>query len=88
MEESGGRYGVPPRRFAVGLGCEVAHAHRLVYARGMDLEDPATDVPIGLNCRLCERENCPQRAFPPMGRPLTVDENRRPVAPYPFTDAP
>jgi len=28
----------PQPRFAIGLGCEIRHAARLVYAAGLDLE--------------------------------------------------
>jgi len=40
-------------------------------------------VPIGMGCKVCEREACPQRAFPPIGRALDVNENRSRFAPYP-----
>lgn len=78
-----GGYGQPAVEFALGLGCDLAHASRLVYARGLALEDPATAVPIGPGCRLCERDDCAQRAFPLIGRPLDIDERRSPRAPYP-----
>jgi XRE family transcriptional regulator, fatty acid utilization regulator len=32
---------------------------------------------------VCERDACPQRAFPPIGRALDVNENRSRFAPYP-----
>jgi predicted transcriptional regulator/transcriptional regulator with XRE-family HTH domain len=57
-------YGRPQKMFAVGLGCDLRHAHRLVYSRGLDLSDPGAATPIGLGCKVCERRNCPQRAFP------------------------
>ena len=63
-------------RFAIGLGCELRHAARLVYAAGFDLEK-TEGTPIGVNCRLCERENCSQRAEPPLTRTLILDENTR-----------
>ena len=68
----------PQPRFAIGLGCEIRHAARLVYATGIDLEK-AEGTPIGVNCRLCERENCSQRAEPPITRTLILDENTRRV---------
>ncbi|HEX8151673.1 MAG TPA: short-chain fatty acyl-CoA regulator family protein, partial [Thermoanaerobaculia bacterium] len=34
-------------------------------------------VPIGTTCRLCERLDCDQRAFPPLQHAVTVDENVR-----------
>src|SRR5690606_7790461 len=77
------RHGAVPKVFAVGLGCELRHARRLVYSAGLDLADPRAAVPIGLGCKVCDRPACPQRAFPPAGRPLLVNENTSTVAPYP-----
>ena len=31
-------------------------------ADGLDLEAPQAAVPVGINCRLCERADCRQRA--------------------------
>ena len=56
----------PDTYFAIGLGCEIASAGELVYADGLDLSDPEAAVPIGVNCRVCERTDCAQRAFPPL----------------------
>ncbi|MDF0528302.1 acetate metabolism transcriptional regulator RamB [Tsukamurella sp. 8F] len=81
VERRAARYGQPSKTFAIGLGCELRHAHRLVYARGLDLEN-TNATPIGAGCRVCERENCPQRAFPAIGRPLDVDEHRSTISPY------
>jgi len=76
-------YGDPGKIFAIGLGCDIRHASRLVYARGLDLGDPAAATPIGAGCKVCEREACPQRAFPLIGRAVTVDENLSAPIPYP-----
>jgi len=76
-------YGVPGKTFAVGLGCDIRHASRLVYSRGLDLANPDMATPIGAGCKVCERPNCLQRAFPPIGRAVTVDENRSTTTPYP-----
>lgn len=76
-------YGAPGKRFAVGLGCDIRHAGRLVYSRGLDLADPAAATPIGPGCKLCDRPACPQRAFPPIGRPLAISENESAATPYP-----
>jgi predicted transcriptional regulator/plasmid maintenance system antidote protein VapI len=81
VERRASRYGQPGKTFAIGLGCELRHAHRLVYSKGLDLSgDIAT--PIGAGCRVCERDNCPQRAFPVLGRALDIDEHRSTVSPY------
>ncbi|MFN7108487.1 MAG: short-chain fatty acyl-CoA regulator family protein [Brevundimonas sp.] len=68
---------------AVGLGCELRHAHRLAYAHGLDLERPDV-TPIGPACRLCHRHPCAERAAAPIDRPLAVDDWSKSVSPYPF----
>ena len=81
VERRASRYGQPGKTFAIGLGCEVRQANRLIYSEGLDLSsDSAT--PIGAGCRVCERDNCPQRAFPALGRSLDIDEHRSTVSPY------
>ncbi|WP_374772344.1 short-chain fatty acyl-CoA regulator family protein [Streptomyces sp. NBC_01310] len=80
-----GGWGEPGKTFAIGLGCEIRHASRLVYADGLDLDNTAAATPIGMGCRLCERLDCPQRAVPPLGRVLAVDENSSTFIPYPVT---
>src|SRR6185312_16338067 len=81
VERRASRYGQPGKTFAIGLGCELRHAHRLVYSEGLDLTgDIAT--PIGAGCRVCDRDRCPQRAFPALGRALDLDEHRSTVSPY------
>ncbi len=79
--EAGG-YGEPEKTFAIGLGCDVRHASRLVYSRGLALDDPSAATPIGVGCKVCERPSCPQRAFPLIGRALVVDESRSGFTPY------
>ncbi len=75
-------WGRAQQQFSIGLGCDVRYAHRLVYARGLDLKDPHAATPIGMGCRVCERSGCPQRAFPFAARALQVDENASGFAPY------
>ena len=62
---------------AVGIGCPVRDAKKLVYADGYDLANTDAAVPIGVTCRLCERLDCEQRAFPPLQHGMKVDENVR-----------
>lgn len=71
------------KRFAIGLGCELAHADRLVYAAGIDLSDAEAMVPIGAGCKICDRPACPQRAFPYLGRPVLVHPDWSTDLPYP-----
>jgi hypothetical protein len=79
--ESGG-FHAPRTVHALALGCEVSYAKRLVYADGVDLESREAVVPVGLTCRLCERMDCEQRAFPPLQHPLRVQEDVRGVSFY------
>ena len=83
VSRTGGGWGVPGKEFSVALGCDIRHAPQLVYSRGLDLARPEAAVPIGMGCKVCERDACPQRAFPPIGRALDVNENRSRFAPYP-----
>ena len=73
-------YGLPAKTFA--LGCDLKHADRLVYSQGLDLDDPNSQTPIGIGCKLCERDSCAQRAFPSALHPLAIDANSRTFAPY------
>ncbi|MFJ8629673.1 short-chain fatty acyl-CoA regulator family protein [Streptomyces sp. NPDC093568] len=81
-----GGWGEPGKTFAIGLGCEIRHAHRLVYSDGLDLTSPSAATPIGMGCRVCERLDCPQRAAPPLGRTLRIDQHTSTFVPYPVTD--
>ncbi len=78
-------YGAIEPSFAIGLGCEIKYANRLIYAKRLDL-NTVEATPIGVNCRLCERPACPQRAAPPVLRTLLVDEQTRSVSPFTFKD--
>jgi predicted transcriptional regulator/transcriptional regulator with XRE-family HTH domain len=82
VRREGGGYHAPHTTLAVGLGCEVSYARELVYADGVDLQSREAIVPVGLTCRLCERVDCEQRAFPALQHPLRVDENVRGVSFY------
>jgi predicted transcriptional regulator/transcriptional regulator with XRE-family HTH domain len=74
-----------PREAAVGLGCEISFADQLVYSAGLDLKDADAAVPIGSNCKVCDREDCRHRAFPPIGKALRVDAHERRTVPYNVT---
>ncbi|BAU95091.1 transcriptional regulator [Corynebacterium suranareeae] len=60
-------FGNPVAEFAIGLGCDISEAPGLVYSQGLNL-DPESAAQIGPGCRICPRENCVQRAFPPSGK--------------------
>ncbi len=75
LRDKMGGFHAPHALHAVGIGCELRYAKELVYADGIDLSQNA--VEIGVACRVCERMNCPQRAFPSMTEPLRIDETVR-----------
>ncbi len=64
-------------RLAVTLGCAIEHASKIVYARPFQIGDPDLIAPIGINCRLCPRQACAQRAHQPLHLELPIDEHRR-----------
>lgn len=70
------------RRYAIGLGCEVADAGQVVYADEIALDSDRSVTPIGVSCRLCDRPDCAQRAFPPVGRSISIDPHVRRAVPY------
>jgi XRE family transcriptional regulator, fatty acid utilization regulator len=84
VERPGGSFHAPASRYAIGIGCDVARAGELVYADGIDLTRLDVAAEIGVGCRLCERENCRQRAFPPLQHRLVVDEKVRGPSAYSF----
>jgi predicted transcriptional regulator/DNA-binding XRE family transcriptional regulator len=84
IEKRGGGFHAPVTRHAIGLGCDIAHAGALVYADGFDIGHPDAATEIGVGCRLCERTDCRQRAFPPLQHRLIVDETVKGPSAYAF----
>ena len=82
VRKEGGGYQLTPSRFAIGLGCRAEFAHELVYADGLDVANPHAAVPVGITCRLCERSECAQRAFPALQQRMNIDENTRALSFY------
>jgi len=82
VSKSGGSYGAPVRRFAIGLGCEVKHSDALIYADNLDISNAKAYEPIGISCRICERAECHQRSVPPLERRLIITPDARGVLPY------
>ena len=68
---------------AIGLGCDIRHAHKLSCAEVYDLER-APVTPVGPACTICPRVDCAYRATPPAGRMLAVDRTRKTISPFPF----
>jgi predicted transcriptional regulator/DNA-binding XRE family transcriptional regulator len=82
MEGPAAAWGEPPPTHVIAMGCDVAHAGEVVYADGLNLDQAA--VGIGLSCRLCDRQNCRSRAFPPLEHRLALDPNLESDSPYGF----
>lgn len=82
VQSGQGGFGAPIKTFAVALGCDLTHAERLVYAKGLDMKNPELATKIGPGCKVCERANCPQRAFPMVGRPMNTSTTEARFAPY------
>ena len=76
------RLGSIAAEFAIGIGVAAELAAPLAAARGVDLKGDAT--PVGLGCRRCLREHCPQRSLPPAGRAIIVNERERALSPIAF----
>ena len=86
-------FGLRPRRTAVLLGFEAAHADDVIYCDtlpGADEISGSVDkstaglVKIGPSCRLCERRGCVARVHPPLTRPLGLDEMVTGMSAYDF----
>lgn len=76
------RHNAPLRHFSIGLGCSIVHAGEMVYSDGIDIDNPAQTVPIGVGCRICARMECAQRAHPPADHRFKLDDSLRPESIY------
>ena len=65
------------RRLVLSLGCSVTHSDDVIYANAFMMKDQPEFSQIGINCHLCPREGCSQRAHQPLMTELTIDPNRR-----------
>lgn len=77
-----GSYTDRPRRYAVALGCEVDFAADFIYADELNLLNERSVTPLGVSCRICSRNDCDQRAFPPSDKSITIDLSERDIVPY------
>jgi predicted transcriptional regulator/DNA-binding XRE family transcriptional regulator len=82
VQKPGGGFRHAHSYLAIGLGCRIEYAKAFVYADSIDLENREAAIPIGVSCRICERMDCRQRAFPPVHHRLNVDENVRGFSAY------
>ena len=85
LAKESGSFSAPQSQLAIGIGCEIGHARELVYADGYDLDRLDRVTEIGVGCRLCERANCRQRAFPPLQHRLVIDAEVKGLSAYPFS---
>lgn len=75
-------WGDPAPVHVIAMGCDIAHADEVVYADRLNLDSAV--VGIGLSCRLCARQNCRSRAFPPLEHRLALDPHTAGDSPYRF----
>lgn len=68
-------------RLAVAMGCSVEHARQIGYAQDLKVS-LAHPTLIGINCRVCPRVNCDQRAYHAVVLSEPVDEKRRGATRY------
>ena len=59
--------------YVVAIGCDVTQADQLAYSDGIDLDAQSIVMPAGVTCRLCDRLDCAQRAYPPILRPADAE---------------
>jgi len=82
VEKGIGKHGMEKTLLSIGLGCQVKYAKDFVYSDSFNLNDKNTEVPIGVNCRTCDRMDCQQRAFPPLHKKFDIDLNKRGISVY------
>lgn len=68
-------------RLAVAMGCGIEHVGQIGYAEDLSVKD-ARMTEIGINCRVCPRMSCDQRAHQAVILSEPVDERRRGATRY------
>ena len=68
-------------RLAVAMGCAIEHAGEIGYAEAFTVTEQLV-TPIGINCRICPRARCEQRAQQAVILSAPVDERRRGATSY------
>lgn len=69
------------KQLAIGMGCSVEHIDAIGYAEDVSPSKPRV-VEIGINCRICPRAGCDQRAHNAMIFKEPVDIRRRGATRY------
>lgn len=75
-------FGAQRNVLSIGLGCDIRYAKEMVYSDGLTLDRLDHYAEIGVACRICERMDCTQRAFPPVHLRYRIEENLRGPSPY------
>ena len=70
------------RKLVVALGCEREHADRVGYAAPLIGDGAGSVARIGINCHICPRHACAQRAHEPLHVNLPLNANRRGTTRY------
>ncbi len=68
VAKSAARFGAPGRRYSIMIACDAAHAARTVYGDAL-WSGGSPVLEAGINCHVCPRGECPQRAFPRIDAP-------------------
>ena len=82
-----GHHGRDTNKLAIALGCDVSYADQLVYFQNSKFKD-ADVTEIGVNCYLCDRQNCEARAHAPLNRKLRFNSHSRGVSLFDFDPVP
>lgn len=69
------------KRLSVAMGCALEQAREIGYAEDLSLAGRSV-TPIGINCRVCPRVKCEQRAHQALLLSQPVDERRRGATRY------
>ena len=72
---------LPPVSYAT-RGGEIIASQLNELGFEVDIQNVEAFEPIGISCRICPRENCHQRAVPPLEPDLNVDPNLRGILPH------
>lgn len=69
------------KRLAIAMGCSIEHLTAIGYAEDLSHANPRV-AEVGINCRICPRGNCDQRAHNAMILKEPVDIHRRGATRY------
>ena len=71
VEKGIAKHGMFKSLLSIGLGCQVKHAKRFCYyTDSLNLNDKNTEVPIGVNCRTCDRNGLSTKSVSPSAQKI------------------